>query len=164
MIRCLAKADQRMTCSADPSQRRRNAGFARAASLTPERRSEIARAAALARWRGTAVDSPLVKFDRKVDSKPDHHISITVTIRVDYVPSKGRSHELAANALFEAARLVRDGATAGDHFDKCSGHVGTFQLLEWTRHDTGSGQQSAGLVAARKPAAHDDGAGTDQGS
>ena len=34
----------------DPKPQRRNAGLARARALTPERRSEIARKAAQARW------------------------------------------------------------------------------------------------------------------
>ena len=41
----------------DPSPARRAAGLARAKALTPERRSEIARKAALARWSRKRVEN-----------------------------------------------------------------------------------------------------------
>lgn len=53
---------------------RANGGHARAASLSPERRSEIARHGALARWRGDHADKPLTAPQlRAIIAKIERH-------------------------------------------------------------------------------------------
>lgn len=83
-------------------------GHARAAALSPERRSEIGKLAAAGRWKGTGGKKPPETFGTKLYGMKEDLASIVTRMNADDQPDKALAAQEAVGAVYRLLGILDD--------------------------------------------------------